>query len=168
MQLFNATWKHLEKQLSSFITALGEYKLLVQDRANAMELDEYRQQRLQTNTQLSQLQEQTSRARLRAEEAFEQLSVDEVIRRRGHVVNWLSAPDALSDQDHGRAARENCPLSGTWLLKDSRYCRWNDPQSGEAPLLWINAIPGAGRVSARATLHDADDKQESPCLLLWS
>ncbi|GIZ44205.1 hypothetical protein CKM354_000740900 [Cercospora kikuchii] len=165
-QLFAATWKHLERQLSALITTLGEYKSLLQDRAQSIELDESRRHITHTNTQLAQLLMQTSQTGLQAEEHFKQLSSDEAIRRRGHVINWLSAPDFTSDQDHGRSVRECCPGSGRWLLDDSRYRRWNDVEADEAPLLWVNAIPGAGK-SVLASLVVDECSSGSPATVIF-
>ncbi|PIA93282.1 hypothetical protein CB0940_04886 [Cercospora beticola] len=144
-QLFSATWMHLEVQLNASVATLGEYKALLQDQARAQELNESRCHITQANTYLAQLLAQASQTRLEAQEAIRKLGADEVVRRRGHVVNWLSAPDAGSDQDHGHAVRKCCPESGKWILDDPRYRRWNDSQAEETPLLWVNAIPGAGK-----------------------
>lgn len=118
--------------------------MLVERQVRTLDSAEVRQGMSETNTQMRELVQESQRARQQAEENTRRLNADEAVRFRMHVANWLSAPDAISDQDHGRAVCKDHPESGHWLLQNARYRTWADPRTDTTPLLWVNGIPGSG------------------------
>lgn len=121
-----------------------DHKTLVETQANAKEMEESRQGRVETNNRLSEVLEEFRQGRREARERLERLDEYEVERRRAHLFNWLCAPDTPSDHGHLQDARKENPDGGQWVLRTSRFRAWFDPNSVTAPLLWVTGKPGAG------------------------
>jgi hypothetical protein len=60
------------------------------------------------------------------------------------VMTWLSAHDAISDQESAAKIRREHPLTGLWLLQERQVKTWLDPQTSLVLMLWMNGKPGAG------------------------
>jgi hypothetical protein len=115
----------------------------VDAQANALQLEQAQQGRADNAANFSELLQQSKEARLRTEEGFDNLRREETQRQKQYVLKWLSAADAMSDQDHHRDCRKISD-SGQWLLQNKRFRAWHDTDSLSAPLLWVTGIPGAG------------------------
>ena len=58
---------------------------------------------------------------------------------------WLKAASVDSDQYTFSKIREDYPGTGQWLLDNTLFKEWFDPQYPTIPpLLWLSGIPGAG------------------------
>ena len=77
--------------------------------------------------------------------SFAMLEEAERKKRQVVVVNWLSATDAILDQEASKAMRNEYPMAGRWVFEDPKMKTWVDPGKSVAPLLWMNGIPGAGK-----------------------
>jgi hypothetical protein len=115
----------------------------VDAQANALQLEQAQQGRAANAANFSELLQQSKEAMLRTEEGFDNLRREETQRQKQYVLKWLSAADAMSDQDHHRDCRKSSD-SGQWLLQNKRFRAWHDTDSLSAPLLWVTGIPGAG------------------------
>ena len=62
------------------------------------------------------------------------------------VKQWLLAADCKAQQDRYRNTRSICPNAGNWLLEHPKFQEWFNPDYCTIPLLWLNGIPGAGRI----------------------
>jgi len=88
-------------------------------------------------------------ARAREEAEFKKIREDEERRRYIDAQRWLDAADAGADQESVASAREEFPDAGEWILGTDQFRTWSDPDFRCSPrqaILWINGIPGAGRV----------------------
>ena len=122
---------------------MSNLKSLVDVQTNALQLEKTQQGRAENAANFSKLLQQSKEVRLRTEEGFDNLRREETQRQKQYVLKWLSAVDAMSDQDHHRDCR-NISDSGQWLLQNKRFQAWRDPDSLSSPLLWVTGIPGAG------------------------
>jgi hypothetical protein len=128
---------------------MKDLKGFVDVQTNASELEQAQQGRADNTANFAELMQQSREARVRTEEVSESLHREEAQRQRQYVLKWLSATDAISDQDHHRGCR-NSTDSGLWLLENKRFRAWHDLESISAPLLWITGIPGAGNCVVKA------------------
>lgn len=143
-QLFPSTWHQRQAGLNEYVIAIASCKELVEKETSALELERDRQTRVEQTAHFNELLEQGKQARLQAEDNFRKLDVEERLRRKTHLLNWLSAPDTAVDQEHGRTLREQYPNSGQWLLDDPTFQAWLEPAAVTNTSLWITGIPGAG------------------------
>jgi hypothetical protein len=92
--------------------------------------------------------EEAQRARAIAERHFEEDEKTEKSRRSTVVIEKIRPPNCQIDQD---SARETASGSQTrqWILRHKKLKDWMNYQSTEDPLLWLNGIPGAGKLSFR-------------------
>lgn len=146
---------------------MRDLKGLVETQANALELEHAQQGRIDNAMQFAELLQQSKEARLRTDEGFESLQLEESHRRIQFVLRWLSPADAMSDQDHHRVCRGRSD-SGHWLLANGRFKAWSDPDSDSSPLLWMTGMPGAGNYLSAALLlpNSSSRAQGSPYLHL--
>jgi hypothetical protein len=73
------------------------------------------------------------------------------------VVNWLSAADAILDQEASAAMRSEYPAAGRWVFEDPKMKAWADPVNSVVPILWMNGIPGAGKIRHGYNLVKTDN-----------
>jgi hypothetical protein len=112
-------------------------------------LDDLRRHKELVETQANLLQVQESRAfRMQCEISF--ADIEEIGRenQRLAVINWLSSADAHLDQEASAAARRDYPRACRWILEKPEIRAWYDPDDSLVRLVWVNGIPGAGK------LHD--------------
>ncbi len=125
-QLFRASWKDFETRFGHILQSLEDLKKLVERKA----------------TQLDIRATQTHRAAAKAQ--FDELMKQEDKRRRIAVAAWLNGAKSHLDQHEAKVTRKAYPRSGRWLLDRPKMKAWLDFRSGDKPLLWLCAIPGAG------------------------
>jgi hypothetical protein len=89
--------------------------------------------------------ESSQQARMENDAKFGKLGADEALRRRTHILNWLSATIAQVDQDHAGSSRQRSPESGQWLLNDATFQDWLTPTAVSPAAVWMTGIPGSGR-----------------------
>jgi hypothetical protein len=119
-------------------------KLELEKETNTSELERNRLERSEQSARVRGLLEQARQTRSENEAKFRKLNDDEVLRRRLHLVDWLSAADALADQEHRCSLRASNSQSGQWLKEDHTFRLWLEPASDSENTLWITGIPGAG------------------------
>ena len=90
--------------------------------------------------------EETLKLRRLAESKFQDLQEEFVRRRWPDVQRWLSAYNSKIQHRLCAKAKADCPGSGQWLLNDIRFKSWFDAIYCSTPLLWLNGIPGAGKL----------------------
>jgi hypothetical protein len=128
-QLFRASWNDFETRFGHILESLENLKKLVERKATQHEIRAA----------------QTHRAAAKAQ--FDELMKQEDKRRRIAVAAWLNGAKSHLDQHEAKATREAYPRSGRWLLDRPKMKAWLDVCSGDKPLLWLRAIPGAGEIS---------------------
>jgi hypothetical protein len=87
------------------------------------------------------------KARADIETEFELRRRSEQTSQRLDVVNWLSSTDASLDQEVFIEKQREYPGTGMWILNNSEFKAWHDPENPLTPMLWLHGIPGAGIAS---------------------
>jgi hypothetical protein len=90
--------------------------------------------------------EEAQRARAIAERRFEEDEKTEKSRRSTVVIEKIRPPNCQIDQDSARETTSGSQ-TGQWILRHKKLQDWMNYQSTEDPLLWLNGIPGAGKLS---------------------
>lgn len=65
--------------------------------------------------------------------------------RWAHVKEKLDSPNYQLDQEMAAEDR-NGSASGTWVLQNPAFRKWTDRSAREHAVLYVNGIPGAGKV----------------------
>lgn len=125
--LFRSAWKDFKTRFQHILNDLCRHKQLVESRASLIEY------------QAAQAE------RAHARNSFAILEEAERKNRHLAVVNWLSATDAVLDQEASTAMRSEDLTAGQWFFEEPMMKAWIDPAKSTLPLLWMNGIPGAGR-----------------------
>lgn len=126
-QLFRSAWKDFKTRFQHILDDLYRHKLLVERQASLIEYQVSQAERANVRNSLTVLEEAERKNRHLA------------------VVNWLSATDAILDQEASTAMRSEDPTAGRWVFEEPKMKAWVDPAKSAVPLLWMNGIPGAGR-----------------------
>jgi hypothetical protein len=84
--------------------------------------------------------------------AFEKHMKDQGNLRREIVKAWLCPFSCESQQETHLKTRSVCKDPGRWLLDNPRFQDWLNPDYCSKPLLWLNGIPGAGRIFIKIDL----------------
>jgi hypothetical protein len=128
--LFRSAWKDFNTRFQHILDDLSRHKQLVERQASLIEYQEAQAERANVRNSFAILEEAERKNRYLA------------------VVNWLSATDAILDQEASKAMRSEDPSAGRWVFEESRMKAWMDPANSVVPLLWMNGKPGAGRISS--------------------
>jgi hypothetical protein len=76
-------------------------------------------------------------------------------RKFREVLEWFSASQSTVLDHHGfRDIRNQYAGSGEWILKDEKVRNWMKLDTPVSSLLWMNAIPGAGKLEPAPTSVD--------------
>jgi hypothetical protein len=83
------------------------------------------------------------------EEKLVRLKKEETAERESkcsEVLEWFSAAQStLLDHDGFRRLRKQYAGSGEWILQDEKVQNWMKLETPVSSVLWMNAIPGAGK-----------------------
>ncbi|KAK8068838.1 hypothetical protein PG994_005454 [Apiospora phragmitis] len=94
---------------------------------------------------------------------------EQTLRQIRDVHNWLRPTNVDIDQAALLEARADYPGTGQWLLENTLFKEWFDPQFPTIPtLLWINGIPGAGKTMlASLVVQKAKELEPAPVVLYF-
>lgn len=132
----------------NLIERVGELKYLVERETQTLEILQNRQERHQHVARFTELVESSHQIRMENDANFRKLDTDEALRRRTHIINWLSATIAQVDQDHASLPRQHCSESGQWLLNDATFRDWLAPTAVSSAAIWMTGMPGSGKSSS--------------------
>ena len=125
-KLFHSSWKTFKTQFQYILSSLSRHKSLIENQASLLDY------------------EQSKLARVAAKNSFEEIAEAEKKRRSLAVTDKIRPPNSRIDQDKAKEARQEYPESGKWILRHAFLRDWMDLDCPNAPLLWVNGIPGAG------------------------
>ena len=63
------------------------------------------------------------------------------------ALEWISGADTNLDHESACTARREYPGSGRWILKHSKLQNWKEADAPVSSILWLNGIPGAGKLT---------------------
>lgn len=125
--IFQATWKTHKYRFGTLTDNIRGHGALLQSQATLAQIEEFRRTREAEDQKLNQMLEAQETQRLR------------------DLYSWMQSPTVENDQRHFAGIRNETPSSGRWILDDTSFKEWCDPNFPTIPaLLWINGIPGAG------------------------
>src|SRR5947208_3650562 len=125
--LFHSSWKTFRTQFQYILNSLRRHKNLVESQAGLVAVME------------------SQRARAVAEKHFEEDEKAERSRRSIAVIEKIRPPNCQVDQDCAAETRHESQ-TGQWILQHKQVKDWMNSQSTMNPLLWLNGIPGAGKL----------------------
>lgn len=129
--MFDESWDTVKTRFDGIIINIARHQRLIESQATSFEIEEAQENvpRYQFNRD-GQPSEQD-------------------LRRLLDVHNWLRASNVEIDQGNHQKARAEYPGTGRWLLNAAAFRDWFNPQfPAIPPLLWVNGIPGAGKLTA--------------------
>ncbi|VUC22967.1 unnamed protein product [Clonostachys rosea] len=128
-ECFTQTWERRKDRFTNQINKIAQDQSLIVGLIGASRIEE-------TRLQIQEGQQET-------ENRFN----EEELRQERTVHEWLKASDVEVDHHNLCQLREQYPDSGRWLLQNTTFSQWFDQRFPPIPpLLWINGIPGAGKV----------------------
>ncbi|KAI9150828.1 Transcriptional regulator CRZ1 [Paramyrothecium foliicola] len=139
--LFTETWSTYQSRISNIISNIARQRSLIESHASTVQTEVVEQDFHDTQQ--------------REDDEFE----EEDLRRLQIVTNWIRATNVAVDQDEFLKARTEYPGTGQWLLDNTLFNEWFDPQYPTIPpLLWLNGIPGAGKTILASMVVEAAQK----------
>ncbi|KAI9662395.1 MAG: hypothetical protein M1821_008562 [Bathelium mastoideum] len=150
-QLFDATWKTYKSRFSGIIDNMRRHRQLIECQASITQIEESREAR-------------------RIEDArYEKDVMNEDLRRKQIVNNWLRATNVETDQYEHCKVRADYPGTGRWLLGNSMFKQWFEPSFPTIPpLLWLCGIPGSGKtILASLIVEEAQKLTLAPTVLYF-
>ena len=150
-KLFKAFWKNFDVRFKGILTDLRRHKHQIVIQAQLCHYTEslnhfrrYEADTMSLWTQMDQQEEQRRR--------------DNFLR----VIDWLAVPRGAAARSEGTAAeqateqdedhdancriREEYPGSGDWIIQTEKMKNWLFGDIPTSPILWLTAIPGAGKL----------------------
>lgn len=85
-------------------------------------------------------------ARELAEKAFHDQDVARKDYQRLAIRDWIPARNVKLDHEAYVGTRALYPNTGLWILEKTAIAAWHDKQHSSGSLVWINGIPGAGKL----------------------
>jgi Sec-independent protein translocase protein TatA len=135
VRIFKSMWKDFDTKFSGILKSLGRHKDLVECRATVSQYRRYQEDMTELKSKLEET--------ISAEKEKKKLAVKE----------WL-AVDGQWERDHESfcQVRKECPTTAKWILKHDSVEHWMQIDAPDTPVLWMNAIPGAGKMAVLSTL----------------
>ena len=133
--LFKTSWKDFGLRIDYISDNVKRHRTLLENGASIADFETMQQSR------------QTATMSLEREIKHREMS------RRDTIRTWLCPSDCESHQRAHRQTRSICPDPGRWLLNNSQFKAWLDPEFCSVPLLWLNGIPGAGKAFVKSKFH---------------
>ncbi|KFA52172.1 hypothetical protein S40293_00599 [Stachybotrys chartarum IBT 40293] len=139
-QLFAASWRDFTLEVKHIQQNIERSKRLIENKASLVEFEEIQNHRIS------------------AINSFQKDKITQNERHRAMVLQWLSPLNIETEQERLRGIRSICKDPGRWLLEDSRFQNWFNPEFSTRPLLWLSGIPGAGKTILTSVVVDATRK----------
>ncbi|PVH75487.1 hypothetical protein DL98DRAFT_466362 [Cadophora sp. DSE1049] len=94
---------------------------------------------------------------------------NEDLKRKQAIYTWLKAVNMQNEQDYFAKIRKEYPSTGHWLLGQTAFNEWFDPQFATLPpLLWLHGNPGAGKtILASMVVEEAKKLSPTPTILFF-
>ncbi|KAI1321681.1 hypothetical protein F5Y16DRAFT_416784 [Xylariaceae sp. FL0255] len=89
------------------------------------------------------------------------------ISRRDHAIQWLAPANVEAEHARHRKTRSICQFPGKWLLQDTYFRRWLDPESSTDPSIWLTGKPGAGKTILASIVIDEVKKISNATVLYF-
>ena len=127
-QVFRSVWKDFKTRFQNILDRLRRHREVIESQANLLHFQQY----------------QLDRAK-----RLEDLHRSENERRQKNykeALEWISGADTNLDHESACAARSEYPGSGRWILKHSKLQNWKEANEPVSSILWLNGIPGAGKL----------------------
>lgn len=69
-----------------------------------------------------------------------------VQQKRQQILDKLGSQGSHDNRGHRRLPDQRYPTSGDWILEEDIFLQWIDPNNLSADLLYLNGMPGAGKL----------------------
>lgn len=95
------------------------------------------------------------RTRLALQETIEKSNeelkqiLDVIQQKRKQVMDKLGSQGPRNDKRHQRLPDQRYPTSGNWILEEQTFLQWLNPNDLSNDLLYLNGMPGAGKLRPR-------------------
>ncbi|KAI1316482.1 hypothetical protein F5Y16DRAFT_393125 [Xylariaceae sp. FL0255] len=126
--LFDETWSTCKGRITRIIPEISKLRSSIENHSNPHQVER-------------------TRAAIQDSREGDDPELDErILRRLREVHIWLNATNVEIDQEAHSRVRADYPETGKWLLENSSFKEWFDPNYvTDTPLLWINGMAGAGK-----------------------
>ena len=115
-QLWKSFWKAHDSRFKHLLDALLRHRRLIEEQASVVHF----------------LQYQRDRDRILA--AFNDAEENRRINRHKDVMQWLCSNDNIVNYEAACRARNYSPITGTWILEDSKMQEWKNKLEPSNPV----------------------------------
>lgn len=151
--LFDETWKICKSRFSNISSNISRRRSLIESQANPSQIEDVHKD-VQHSRQIED-------SRFEAED----------LSRLRIVYRWLQGTNSNVeiDQHDFSKIREEYPGTGRWLLDNTTFGEWFNPQFPTIPpLIWISGKPGAGKtILASLVVEEAQKLNPMPTVLFF-
>ncbi|KAI0155131.1 hypothetical protein GGR57DRAFT_464218 [Xylariaceae sp. FL1272] len=145
---FRASWASFTYQLQPIKDNLHRNKRLIENNVSLVEF------------------QQIQDLRSGALQTFQTNASAQFLFHRATVMQWLGSYDCRIQHEKHQKIRSVCKSPGVWLVNDPQLRTWLAPES-EAPLLWLNGVPGAGKSVLASIIIDEAQRDSNNTVLFF-
>lgn len=133
-RIFDSVWKTFRTKFSPVLGSLRRHRdLLVQVKLTAT-FGEIQTTRHALQNTIEKSNEELKRI------------FNNIQQKRKQILDKLRSHGVHNDQGHRRLPDQRHPTSGDWILEEHLFLQWLDPSELSSNLLYLNGMPGAGKL----------------------
>lgn len=137
---FDSVWKTFRTKSSPILNSLRRHRELLEQVKSTATFGEVQRTRLA-------LQETIEKSN----EELKQILWG-IHQKKKQILEKLGSQDSYNDRGHRRLPDQRYPTSGDWILKERIFLQWLDPDELSKDLLYLNGMPGAGKLQPNVPL----------------
>ena len=144
---------------------MRRHKELIQAQASLLHYKQYQQDSQETMRHIRQYECD----REMMIEKLENLEAKESAKKYDTVMEWIAGAQTHLDHEAFCAIRDEYKGSGDWILKHEKVQNWREADTPVSSILWLNGIPGAGKLKLPYAVFNASSlltsgRQDDSCL----
>lgn len=133
-RIFDSVWKTFRTKFSPVLGSLRRHRELLEQVKLTATFGE-----IQTTRRA--LQETIEKSNEELKKVFNNIQ-----QKRKQILDKMRSHGAHNDLGHGRLPDQRYPTSGDWILEEHLFLQWLDPSELSSNLLYLNGMPGAGKL----------------------
>lgn len=142
-QIFRSTWKDFRARFKQILSGLSQHKQLIAEQASLLHFQQSQSDSQKTLLHIQQYEQDRSDNLIR----YKQQEEAERNKNFCTVLEWIAAAHTTKhDHDLYCSTRREYRRSGEWILRDERVQNWKECDIPISSVLWLNGIPGAGKL----------------------
>lgn len=133
-RMFDSFWKTFRTKFSPILGSLRRHRELLEQVKSTATFAELQKTRLGLENAIEKSKEELKQV------------LDIIYQKRKKILEKLGSQGNHDGKGHQRLPDRRYPTSGDWILKEHLFLQWLDPNNVSNDLLYLNGMPGAGKL----------------------